>query len=80
MKRRYKMKNNLFLLLLCLLFIFPGSGCIKMKHDITIQPVHVIVEITVKVDKALNDFFGDIDKAGAGAETKDQKPAEEGQK
>lgn len=70
------MKKKMFLLFLCLVFIL--SGCIKMKHDITIQPVHVIVEITVKVDKALSDFFGDIDKAGA--ETKDQKPAEEGQK
>lgn len=65
------MKNKMLLLFLCLVFIFPG--CIKMKHDITIQPIHVIVEITVKVDKALNDFFGDIDKASA--VTKDEKPA-----
>ncbi len=74
------MKNKMFLLFLCLVFIFPG--CIKMKHDITIQPIHVIVEITVKVDKALNDFFGDIDKTSA--DTKNEKPAasvtEEGQK
>ncbi|MCX6578909.1 MAG: hypothetical protein NT166_01840 [Candidatus Aminicenantes bacterium] len=50
-----------------------------MKHDITIQPIHVIVEITVKVDKALNDFFGDIDNSGA--DKKNEKPAvEEGKK
>lgn len=70
------MKNKMFCSFLCLLFIF--TGCIKMKHDITIQPVHVIVEVTVKVDKALNDFFGDIDKA---ADEKNMKPAvEEGKK
>lgn len=71
------MKNKMFFSFLCLLFIFPG--CIKMKHDITIQPIHVIVEITVKVDKALNDFFGDIDNSGA--DKKNEKPAvEEGKK
>jgi len=71
------MKNKMFCSFLCLVFIL--SGCIKMKHDITIQPIHVIVEITVKVDKALNDFFGDIDKASA--DKKVEKPAtEEGKK
>ncbi|HLP62098.1 MAG TPA: hypothetical protein VK186_24875 [Candidatus Deferrimicrobium sp.] len=66
------MKNKMFCFLLCLLFIF--NGCLKLKHDITIQPVHVIVEITVKVDRALNDFFGDIDKAAT--EQKDERAEE----
>lgn len=70
------MKNKMFCSFLCLLFIF--TGCLKMKHDITIQPIHVIVEITVKVDKALNDFFGDIDKAAA--ENNEKPAAEEGKK
>jgi hypothetical protein len=48
-----------------------------MKHDITIQPVHVIVEITVKVDKALDDFFGDIDKT-ATDEKNENSAVEEG--
>lgn len=70
------MKNKMFCSFFCLLFIF--TGCIKMKHDITIQPVHVIVEVTVKVDKALDDFFGDIDNA---ADDKSEKLAvEEGNK
>lgn len=58
-------------------FLLAASGCLKMKHDITIQPIHVTVEITVKIDQALNDFFGDIDKAAG----KKQAPgAEEGKK
>ncbi len=38
------------------------GGCIKMKHEMTIQPIHITVEVRVKIDQALNDFFADIDK------------------
>lgn len=38
-----------------------GVSCIRMKHEMTIQPVHVTVEIRVKIDKALDEFFGDLD-------------------
>ena len=38
-----------------------GVSCIRMKHEMTIQPVHVTVEIRVKIDKELSDFFGDLD-------------------
>jgi len=36
------------------------GGCITVK----LQPVeaHITVDVNVKVDKALNDFFGDLDK------------------
>jgi hypothetical protein len=70
------MKRIMLFVILCLLFIF--SGCIKMKHDITIQPIHVTMEITVKIDRALNEFFGDIDKADA--VVKDEKPVTEEEK
>ena len=36
------------------------GGCIHVKMD-PIQ-VHAIVDVNVKVDKALDDFFGDLDK------------------
>ena len=39
-----------------------GVSCIRMKHEMTIQPVHVTVEIRVKIDKALDEFFGDLDE------------------
>jgi hypothetical protein len=70
------MKRIMLFVIICLLFIF--SGCIKMKHDITIQPIHVTMEITVKIDRALNEFFGDIDKADA--VVKDEKPVTEEEK
>ena len=36
------------------------GGCIHVKMD-PIQ-VHAIVDVNVKVDKALDDFFGGLDK------------------
>ena len=50
-----------------LLFVFGCTiflgGCINVK----LQPVeaHITVDVNVKVDKALDDFFGDIDKKSA---------------
>lgn len=38
-----------------------GVSCIRMKHEMTIQPVHVTVEIRVKIDKELSNFFGELD-------------------
>jgi len=36
------------------------GGCIHVKME-PIQ-VHAIIDVNVKVDKALDDFFGDLDK------------------
>ncbi|HYP18221.1 MAG TPA: hypothetical protein VEQ65_13495 [Opitutus sp.] len=36
------------------------SGCIHVKLD-PVQ-VHATVDVNVKVDKALDDFFGDLDQ------------------
>ena len=39
------------------------GGCITVK----LEPVeaHITVDVNVKVDKALDDFFGDLDKKSA---------------
>jgi hypothetical protein len=45
--------------LLCLNF----AGCLSVKTEpIEVKPIHVTVDVNVKVDKALDDFFGDLDK------------------
>ena len=53
----------------CFLFFL---GCtkhtIESKHNIELQPVeikpiHITIDINIKVDKALDDFFGDLDSA-----------------
>ena len=30
---------------------------------VEIKPIHITIDINIKVDRALEDFFGDIDKA-----------------
>ena len=58
------MKKRLFTLL------FPaaavallGAGCIRTSHEI--KPIHITMDINLKVDRALDDFFSDVDEAPA---------------
>ena len=45
-------------LVLSCLFLF--GGCVHVKVDPV--EVHATLDVNVKVDKALDDFFGDLDK------------------
>nr|WP_321399165.1 hypothetical protein [uncultured Desulfobacter sp.] len=43
------------------------AGC-STRHEVEvkpleIKPIHITIDVNVKVDKALDDFFGDIDAA-----------------
>jgi PBP1b-binding outer membrane lipoprotein LpoB len=46
------------------LALFLG-GCVSINTHHTVDPIQINVDVNVKVDKALNDFFGDIDKKAA---------------
>ena len=52
-------------LILALTIILPTMaampGCIRTTHKI--KPIHITMDINLKVDRALDDFFGDIDSA-----------------
>ena len=50
-----------------LLALVLTSGCLHITMD-PVQ-VHAIVEVNVKVDKALDDFFGDLDEKSATVES-----------
>ena len=53
-------------MLRCLSLLLLASalgGCIHVRMD-PIE-VHAVVDVNVKVDKALDDFFGDLDKKSA---------------
>ena len=54
-----------------------AAACIKMKHEMTIQPVHITVDVRIKIDRELENFFADIDKAAVTAETDDTQKKEE---
>ncbi len=50
---------------LCLTLLAPLvlSGCLNVKTaPIEVKPIHITVDVNVKIDRALDDFFGDLDK------------------
>lgn len=41
------------------------SGCTRHEIEVKpveIKPIHITIDVNVKVDRALDDFFGDLDK------------------
>jgi len=54
------------LLLLILLAPLCLGGCLNVKTaPIEVKPIHITVDVNVRVEKALDDFFGDLDKKSA---------------
>ena len=46
--------------------LFPLSACIKLSTEsevkpIEVKPIHITVDINVRIDRALDDFFRDLD-------------------
>ena len=55
---------NALLLLVLLLLV---QGC-QTQHEVKIapmevKPIHITIDVNVKIDRALDNFFGDIDAA-----------------
>ena len=43
---------------------FGASACIKTESEIKpieIKPVHITLDINIRIEKALDDFFADLD-------------------
>jgi len=68
------MTEKKIIILTAALLVFGGTGCtqhrvqmdtIKTEHVVEVKPMEMTinVNVNVRVDKALDDFFGDIDKA-----------------
>lgn len=41
------------------------GGCLSVE----VKPIHVTVDVNVKVDRALDDFFGDLDRKSTTLQT-----------
>jgi hypothetical protein len=55
------MHSRFFLFVLLLPLVF--AGCLNVKTEpIEVKPIHITVDVNVRVEKALDDFFGDLDK------------------
>ncbi|MDT8391083.1 MAG: hypothetical protein RRC34_11300 [Lentisphaeria bacterium] len=53
---------------LCLL-----SACrTEHKVELEVKPMHITIDVNVKVDKELDNFFGDLDEQDATMEGKTQ--------
>jgi len=59
------MSKSVYLLLAALIFLVSQS-CTRHKVEVApveIKPIHITIDVNIKVDKALDDFFGEIDDA-----------------
>ena len=64
----YAMNRRLFLSAAALPLVL--GGCLNIKTDpIEVKPIHITVDLNVKVEKALVDFFGDLDKKSTTLDT-----------
>ena len=59
------MKKHLPILAAAAILLGLGaSACIKTESEIKpieIKPVHITLDINIRIEKALDDFFGDLD-------------------
>ena len=55
-------RKTLFLLAGIILLV--ALGCTQHKVEVApveIKPIHITIDVNVKVDRALDDFFSDVD-------------------
>lgn len=57
------MKNYFMLISLLIFLTMPGCTSHKVEvAPVEVKPIHITIDVNIKVDRALDDFFGDIDK------------------
>jgi len=67
------MKKLSFLLAGIIFLAAPGCTQHKVAVEVApveIKPIHITIDVNVKVDKALDDFFKDVDTAADDIKTK----------
>ncbi len=60
------MRKWIFILTVSVIILGP-LAC-QTRHAVEIapvevKPIHITIDVNVRIDRALDDFFGDIDKA-----------------
>ena len=54
------------LIILAAMLVITTAGCTQHKVEVApveVKPIHITIDVNVKVDRALDDYFGDIDAA-----------------
>jgi hypothetical protein len=65
------------LILPATLIFLISYGCTQHKVEVApveVKPIHITIDVNVKVDKALDDFFGDVDSVEEKIGTKSTTP------
>jgi hypothetical protein len=74
---RSKVMIRTRLILPATLIFLISYGCTQHKVEVApveVKPIHITIDVNVKVDKALDDFFGDVDSVEEKIETKSTVP------
>jgi hypothetical protein len=56
--------TKIFVIFLAIPVFTVFAGCTQHKVEVApveVKPIHITIDVNVKVDKALDDFFDDID-------------------
>ena len=69
------MKNNLGKMLL-ILPLLAGTGCLWIK-PVEVKPIHITMDVNIKIDRELDNFFNDLDTKPAAAKAPATTPAKE---
>ena len=56
---------------ICLLWACQTQHKVETVHKVEVAPMHITIDVNVKVDRALDDFFGDLDEAADEIKTAD---------
>ena len=59
------MKKSFCVWWLLILLLWLSAGCTQHKVEVApveVKPIHITIDVNVKVDRALDNFFGDIDE------------------
>ena len=59
------MRKKIVFCALAAAFVFMAA----CTHKVQVEPIHITVDVNIKVDKALDDFFGDFDNPDAAVQT-----------
>jgi hypothetical protein len=65
------------LILPATLIFLISYGCTQHKVEVApveVKPIHITIDVNVKVDRALDDFFGDVDSVAEEIGTKSTAP------
>ena len=62
------MRRQITCTFLAAMLLLMGQACqtqhkVETVHKVEVAPMHITIDVNVKVDKALDDFFGDLDEA-----------------